>query len=236
MDRETVRLIVGIIGNIISLYLYLSPTPTFINIMKRKSVQAFKPDPYLATLLNCCMWLFYGLPIVHPHSLLVVTINSVGVVIAATFCSIFFKYSTWSCRRKMIIVFILEAIFLAAMVAFTLIVEHTNDARSMVVGILCVVVNIIMYTSPLTVMKTVIKTKSVKYMPVCLSLGNLLNGSIWIVYAALDFDPFIMIPNVIGAVSGTIQIVLYLKYNKTTNWDDDDLPSELEMHAGPSNA
>ncbi|KVH98957.1 SWEET sugar transporter [Cynara cardunculus var. scolymus] len=226
MDRETIRLIVGIIGNVISLYLYLSPTPTFINIVKHKSVQAFKPDPYLATLLNCAMWLFYGLPIVHPHSLLVVTVNSVGVVIAFTFCNIFFKYSTWICR----------VIFIAGMVAFTLIVEHTNDARSMVVGLLCVIVNIIMYTAPLTVMKTVIKTKSVRYMPICLSFGNLLNGSIWVVYAALEFDPFIMIPNVIGAISGIIQIALYVKYKKTTNWEDDEPPNELEMPPAPSNA
>ncbi|KAJ0571179.1 putative SWEET sugar transporter [Helianthus annuus] len=168
-------------------------------------------------------------------------------------------------QRKMIIVLILEAIVIAAMVTVTLTLSHTHPARSMLVGILCLVFNIIMYASPLTIMKTVIRTKSVKYMPVCISIGNLLNGSIWVVYAALEFDPFIMvkyttafhmnklfifhifddfffgfsqeqIPNAVGAVSGMIQIGLYVKYYKTTNWSDDQSPNEIEMPPSASNA
>ncbi|KAK1407249.1 hypothetical protein QVD17_38863 [Tagetes erecta] len=237
-------------GNLTALYLFLSPTyflfvafnkqnfcsPTFIRIVKYKSVQAFKPDPYLATFMNCAMWLFYGLPIVHPHSLLIITINSVGIVITLTFCTIFFMYSTWACRKKMILVFIVEAILIAGMIAVTLTLEHTHPARSTLVGVMCLVFNIIMYTSPLTVMRSVIKTKSVRYMPICLSLGNLLNGLVWIVYAALEFDPFIMIPNAIGAISGTIQIALYFKYRKTTNWDEDETRNETEMPPAASNA
>lgn len=34
----------------------------------------------------------------------------------------------------------------------------------------------------------VIKTKSVKYMPFFLSLANLCNGIIWVIYAMLKFD------------------------------------------------
>lgn len=183
------------------------------------------------------MWLFYGLPYVHPHSLLVVTVNSAGILITLTFCTIFFYFAAWPCRKKMIIVWILEALFIAAMVAVTLNVSHKHPTRIMLVGILCVILNIVMYTSPLTIMRTVIRTKSVKYMPICISIGNLLNGLIWIVYAALDFDPFIMIPNIIGAISGLIQMGLYAKYNKTTNWDEDDeTPNEVEMRTGASNA
>ena len=45
---------------------------TFYRICKAKDVEEFKADPYLATLLNCMLWVFYGLPIVHPNSILVV--------------------------------------------------------------------------------------------------------------------------------------------------------------------
>jgi solute carrier family 50 (sugar transporter) len=57
-------------------------------------VEEFKPDPYLATLLNCMLWVFYGLPIVHPNSILVVTINGVGLVIEGIYLLIFFIYAT----------------------------------------------------------------------------------------------------------------------------------------------
>lgn len=69
-----------------------------MRIIKAKSVQAFKPDPYVATILNCAMWMFYGLPIVHPDSLLIITINGAGFIIEAVFITIFFTYSTWGGR------------------------------------------------------------------------------------------------------------------------------------------
>jgi len=67
--------------------------PTFWRIWKARDVEEFKPDPYLATLLNCMLWVFYGIPVVHPNSILVVTINGIGLVIEAIYLTIFFIYS-----------------------------------------------------------------------------------------------------------------------------------------------
>jgi hypothetical protein len=39
------------------------------------------------------LWVFYGLPIVHPNSILVVTINGVGLVVEAIYLMIFFIYA-----------------------------------------------------------------------------------------------------------------------------------------------
>ncbi|XP_024315840.1 bidirectional sugar transporter SWEET6a-like [Brachypodium distachyon] len=35
--------------------------PTFWRIIKNKDVEEFKSDPYLATLLNCMLWVFYSI-------------------------------------------------------------------------------------------------------------------------------------------------------------------------------
>lgn len=35
--------------------------PTFWRIIKNKDVEELKSDPYLATLLNCMLWVFYGI-------------------------------------------------------------------------------------------------------------------------------------------------------------------------------
>lgn len=83
-----------------------------------------------------------------------------------------------------------------------------------------------MYAAPLTVMKLVIKTKSVKYMPFFLSLANFMNGVVWVIYACLKFDPYILIPNGLGSLSGIIQLIIYITYYKTTNWNDDDEDKE----------
>ncbi|KAK3018552.1 hypothetical protein RJ639_003909 [Escallonia herrerae] len=179
------------------------------------------------------MWVLYGVPAVHPDSLLVVTINGTGFVIELLYVTIFVVYSSWGKRKKIGIALLVELIFMLIVTFITLHFFHDTKSRSMVVGILCVVFNIIMYTSPLTVMRQVIRTKSVRYMPFTLSLANFANGVIWCIYALLKFDPYIMIPNGLGALSGAIQLILYATYYRTTNWDNDAKPSELQL---PSNS
>uniref|UniRef100_A0A2N9EDD8 Bidirectional sugar transporter SWEET n=1 Tax=Fagus sylvatica TaxID=28930 RepID=A0A2N9EDD8_FAGSY len=93
VSAEAARNVVGIIGNVISFGLFLSPLPTFIRIVKMKAVEDFKPDPYIATVLNCMFWVFYGMPFVHPDSLLVVTINGVGLVLELIYLAVFYTYA-----------------------------------------------------------------------------------------------------------------------------------------------
>ncbi|KAI7737062.1 hypothetical protein M8C21_024753 [Ambrosia artemisiifolia] len=38
-------------------------------------------DPYIACVLNCMLWIFYGLPFNHPNSTLVVMINGTGLML-----------------------------------------------------------------------------------------------------------------------------------------------------------
>lgn len=77
-------------------------SPTFYKIIKNKAVEEFKPDPYIATVLNCAFWVFYGMPFIHPHSILVVTINGIGLVFEFVYLTIFFTYATNKGRVRML--------------------------------------------------------------------------------------------------------------------------------------
>ncbi|KAL9323335.1 hypothetical protein ACSQ67_008192 [Phaseolus vulgaris] len=155
--------------NVISFGLFFSPA--------EKSVEEFKPDPYIATVLNCAFWVFYGMPFVHPNSLLVVTINGVGLVFEFVYLAIFFIYATNKGRRKMSLLLLIEAIFFAAIILVTMLVLHGTTRRSLVVGIICDVFNVMI--------AKVIKTKSVKYMPFSALSTNFLNGVCWTSYALI---------------------------------------------------
>ncbi|KAK2365614.1 hypothetical protein P8452_54440 [Trifolium repens] len=207
------RNVVGIIGNVISFGLFFSPAPTFYKIIKKKDVEEFKPDPYLATVLNCAFWVFYGMPFVHPNSLLVVTINGVGLVFEFVYLTIFYVYAKKQGRKKVGLYLLVEAILFGAIVLITMLALHGHTKRSLIVGILCDMFNIAMYISPLTVMAMVIKTKSVKYMPFWLSVANFLNGCCWTAYALIHpFDIYVLVSNGIGAISGFVQLLLYGYY------------------------
>ncbi|XP_014492417.1 bidirectional sugar transporter SWEET6b-like [Vigna radiata var. radiata] len=230
-SASVARNIIGIIGNVISFGLFFSPAPTFYKIIKQKSVEEFKPDPYIATVLNCAFWVFYGMPFVHPNSLLVVTINGVGLVFEFVYLAIFFIYATNKGRKKVSILLLIEAIFFAGIILITLLALHGTKKRSLIVGIICDVFNVMMYVSPLTIMAKVIKTKSVKYMPFWLSLANFLNGVCWTTYALIHpFDIYVLISNSIGAVSGLVQLILYACYCcRGENNDDDDQHNSTEV-------
>ncbi|PKU64479.1 Bidirectional sugar transporter SWEET6b [Dendrobium catenatum] len=216
VSTDAVRNVVGIIGNVISFGLFLSPLPTFIKIWRKKAVEQFSPIPYVATLLNCMLWVFYGLPIIHPNSILVVTINSIGIVLEGAYVTIFFLYAPKDLRLKVLKILAGELVFMAVVVSVVLTVGHSHEKRSMMVGILCVIFGTCMYASHLPLWKMVVVTKSVKYMPFWLSLVSFLNGVCWTAYALLKFDIFITLPNGLGALLGFLQLVLYGCYCRST--------------------
>ncbi|OAY29932.1 bidirectional sugar transporter SWEET6a isoform X1 [Manihot esculenta] len=240
VSAEVARNIVGIIGNVISFGLFLSPVPTFYRIWKRKDVEEFQYIPYLVTVMNCLFWVFYGLPIVKPDSILVVTINGIGLVMELIYLAIFCLYDKGKKGRVQVASWLaVEVVFLAGLVLATLLGFHTHAKRTLFVGIFCDVFNVMMYTSPLAIMKKVITTKSVEFMPLSLSLANFANGCIWTAYALIKFDLFILISNGLGALSGAVQLILYARYYSTTpkrSKDKADVVKASEIQLSGSNA
>ncbi|KAI7980775.1 Bidirectional sugar transporter SWEET17 [Camellia lanceoleosa] len=76
---ESPSFYVGVIGNIISVLLFLSPLGTFLRIVKHQSTEEFESFPYICTLLSSSLWTYYG--ITKPGSYLVATVNGFGVIV-----------------------------------------------------------------------------------------------------------------------------------------------------------
>ncbi|XVE67946.1 hypothetical protein DITRI_Ditri09bG0028600 [Diplodiscus trichospermus] len=230
------RNIVGIIGNVISFGLFLSPVPTFYRIHKKKAVEGFQPYPYLCTVLNCVCWMFYGLPIVVEDNILVFTINSIGLVIELIYLTIYCIYANDQTKRRRVgLVLLIEALFTAAMVAIAMIFFKFKH-RALFVGIICDVFNIIMYASPLAIWKKVIATKSVEYMPFWLSVAGFANGVCWTIYALIKLDIFILVSNGLGAIFGATQLGLYGYYYLLgkSKIEDDGKPAEAQLSNQPA--
>ncbi|XP_022870606.1 bidirectional sugar transporter SWEET16-like [Olea europaea var. sylvestris] len=202
---------VGIIGNIISILMFLSPVKTFWRIVKDRSTQEFESLPYICTLLNSSLWTYYG--ITKPDSYLVATVNGFGVIVETIYVILFLAFAPpWKRAKTAIYVAILDVGFLAAAISVTYFLLQ-EDMRIDVTGFMCSALNVIMYGSPLAAMKSVVTMKSVEYMPFLLSFFLFLNGGIWTFYACLVQDWFLGVPNAIGFVLGMAQLVLYAIYS-----------------------
>ncbi|XP_073260031.1 bidirectional sugar transporter SWEET16-like isoform X1 [Populus alba] len=216
---------VGITGNIISLLLFVSPVKTFWGVVKKKSTENYKGVPYTTTLLSTSLWTFYGL--IKPD-ILVVSVNGVGAIFQFIYVTLFLIYAPKDTKVTMAkLVAILNVGFLGVVIAVALLAIHEN-LRITFVGILCAALTIGMYAAPLSAMhvldgpliwlecyasqRRVIKTKSVEYMPFLLSFFLFLNGGVWSTYSVLVKDFYIGVPNAVGFVLGSAQLILYLMY------------------------
>ncbi|EFJ05651.1 hypothetical protein SELMODRAFT_136865 [Selaginella moellendorffii] len=211
--------IIGICGNIAALVLFLVPAKTFNTIRKKKSTLDFSGIPYVTTLLNCLLWVLYGLP-VNKGNVLVMTINSSGIVIQTVYILLFLYYAS-----KILGIFVFDIVATAALGAGVILGVHSKATRITILGISCVVLNIGMYYAPLSVMWLVIKTKSNEYMPFLLSLMVLINSSFWTIYAFLLMDIYIIIPNTLGLAGGIFQMILYFCYRKPAQQVEGDARS-----------
>ncbi|PHT41378.1 Bidirectional sugar transporter SWEET16 [Capsicum baccatum] len=206
--------ILGIIGNVISILMFAAPIKTFKRIIKKKSTEDFKGIPYITTLLSTSLWTFYGL--LKPGGLLVVTVNGTGATLHALYVTLFLIYAPKALKiQSMKMVAIIDVAFFGVVVAITLLALH-GTTRLTFVGFLCAGLNIGMYASPLAVTRTVIKMKSVEYMPFFLSFFQFLNGGAWTAYAVLVKDYYIGVPNGVGFILGAAQLILYFIYYKST--------------------
>ncbi|XP_027338633.1 bidirectional sugar transporter SWEET1-like [Abrus precatorius] len=219
---DVAHFLFGIFGNASALFLFLAPVITFKRIIKNRSTQKFSGIPYVMTLLNCLLSAWYGLPFVSPHNILVSTVNGAGALIETIYVLIFIVLAPRKGKAKILGIFTFVLSVFAAVVFVSLFALH-GTSRKLFCGFAAAIFSIIMYGSPLSIMRLVIKTKSVEFMPFFLSLFVFLCGTSWFIFGLLGRDPFVAVPNGIGSALGTMQLILYFIYR-----DKKGVPKEEE--------
>ncbi|CAM0880857.1 unnamed protein product [Alopecurus aequalis] len=222
---DSTMFIIGIIGNIISVLVFVSPISTFWRIVTSRSTEEFEPVPYVLTLLNTLLWLYYG--VTKPGGVLIATVNGFGAVMETIYVVLFLVYATDHDTRVKTakLVAALNIGFFGLVFTATTFAIDGLDNKIMIIGLICACLSMLMYGSPLAAVGTVIASRSVEYMPFFLSFFFFLNGAVWATYALLDRDIFLGIPNGIGCFLGGIQLVIYAIYRNSNSQSNDEAAS-----------
>lgn len=147
------ELALGILGNLLSTFLFLSPLPTCKEIHKKRSVGKFSPLPYFAMVLSSGIWLAYGLFLQSTTRILVLTTSTIGLSLSFAYI-IFFTFYADSKKRKQLLIFtIVEVVILASIVTPIILkffMSHVKKKEhgAMILGSLGIVANLFLYASP----------------------------------------------------------------------------------------
>ncbi|MCL7029943.1 hypothetical protein MKW94_013227 [Papaver nudicaule] len=211
---DVLHLCFGILGNILSVLQLLAPMITFRRITKNKSTEQFSAVPYIIGLMNGLLYTWYGLPMISQDNTLLCTINGITAIVQGAYVLLFLFYAPKDATRRTLWLVFGVVILTATVVLVSMFGIQNHKTKTIFCGIAGATSSVLMYGSPLSIMKVVIKTKSVEFMPFFLSFFGFLSGTCWFTYGLLGHDLFVAIPGGLGSALGLSQLILYFVYRK----------------------
>ncbi|ERN06256.1 bidirectional sugar transporter SWEET14 [Amborella trichopoda] len=216
----------GLLGNIISFMVYLSPLPTFHRVYKKKSTEGFQSVPYVVALFSAMLWIYYAL--LKTDGYLLITINTLGCIIESIYITMYIIYAPKKAKIATAKLVVLLNLGVFCMILLLTLFFVQGPKRVRVLGWVCVTFSVCVFAAPLSIMRLVIQTKSVEFMPFSLSFSLTLSAVMWFSYGLLTKDFYIALPNVLGFIFGIIQMVLYIIYKGTKKaFIDKKLPEQV---------
>ncbi|KAK3193990.1 hypothetical protein Dsin_025300 [Dipteronia sinensis] len=131
---------------------------------------------------------------------------------------------------KLLIMFNLGAFGLIVFFTYQI---TTASKRLAIVGWICDVFSVSVFAAhPLGIMRLVIRTKILEFMPFSLSLCRTICTMMWFMSSLSIHDYYIAAPNILGMAFGLSQMILYLIYSKRRN----EISPEVDIEDQPNKA
>jgi len=196
-----------------SIALRLSPLPDYYWVHRHKTTGEVALLPVVALFVNSGAVGLYAYMIGNFVPLLAT--NAFGVCMALLFIGVFFLHTS-----DRVYVYKLCGVGLAS---FTLVLLYmiladtgaTHQSRSQAgttLGWITMLTSVAQFGSPLATVKRVVETKSSASLPFAMCLMNVINGSLWVAYSSVDWNAFVLAPNIFSVALGIAQVTLWVIY------------------------
>uniref|UniRef100_A0A7S3L1Q6 Sugar transporter SWEET1 n=1 Tax=Amphora coffeiformis TaxID=265554 RepID=A0A7S3L1Q6_9STRA len=103
-----------------------------------------------------------------------------------------------------------------------------DDLRQMVLGLTVNCNLVFFYGAPLSTIRQVLTTRSSRWLHGPTMLRNTANGVFWTVYGLAVLDPYVAVPNGLGALLGFVQMILWVVFPRAKD--------KTEQHASVEDA
>lgn len=198
--------------------MWSSPFKAILKVRETKSIGTLNPIPFGITVMNCIGWVLYG---TLRQDYFIFFSNIFGLLLGLFYSfSCIAALSIANTEKDLHLRTILEVLLIGSVAVwaiFGMIVgislpEEYTEKGIVAIGILGCGCGLAYYTSFLSTMAVIIKTKdsSSLYLPTLVT--NLSNSSLWVIYGFAVQDPVIWSPNFLGATLTILQLSLYFIY------------------------
>ncbi|UJR30381.1 hypothetical protein I4U23_017916 [Adineta vaga] len=187
--------------------LFLTGVQICNRIYRQRTTGDISGFPFVATMVNCTLWLLYGY--VGNNSTIVI-VNFIGAALELVYALTYLQYTPD--RNSYIRLIGMALAFLATIAFYLLAFVSDRTTASLHAGLVASVATVIMFGSPLASLKEVVKKQSTESLSLPLCFANLIVPAEWVLYGILINDKIVQVPNFLGAILGLIQVSLFYKY------------------------
>ncbi|KAE8710622.1 Bidirectional sugar transporter SWEET10 [Hibiscus syriacus] len=156
------------------------------------------------------LWIYYAL--LKKDAMLLITINTFCCFIQTFYIVTYFYYGPKKEKLVTLKLILFFNVLGFGVIFFSTYFLPNPKIRLQVLGYICMAFALSVFAAPLAILRKVIKTKSVEFMPFTLSLFLTLGAVMWFFYGLLLKDMNIAVPNVLGFIFGILQMILYAIY------------------------
>ena len=198
------------VGSTLAQCMFLSAVPAIQRCKEKRTLGALNPFPFPFIAGNCAAWMMYG---AISANYWVYVPNITGVFIGLYYTTVSYALSERS--RQMLERIMGTLILLIAFCGMIMSCSMRNSSESdrlVVAGVLANSILVVYYTSPLSTMFEVFRTRDSKSMHFPLVLCNCLNGVCWTSYGIALDDWWIAAPNLFGSMLSLVQLCMIIVF------------------------
>ena len=201
-----IKYIFAWIAAFLSMPIFTSPGIQFLNVFRKRINYEETPTFLIGTIYcNCLAWYAYG-DLIFSKPL--ITCSFLGLCFTSLYIIIYLFYEI----KKYLFDVILNIIIIfsgtgAVYRTLTIILPDTA-----IVGKVCVLTSLISLMHPLYLICKVFKEKNYKLISLMVSQFTILSSIFWIIYGFLEWDFYIVCPNIFNVFVAIIQIFVRKNY------------------------
>ncbi|KAL4452035.1 hypothetical protein ABPG75_007697 [Micractinium tetrahymenae] len=206
--------LVAAIGGVVALILFLAPMKAVLRARQDRVLGDLNPLPFPALTANCAGWVAYSY---ITDDVLVLWPNMCGYLLALFYTFSCYGLADAKTRDRQAAILLLFSAVLMVVGAVGTLGDMEYDSLKRLWGFTSNAILIIFYASPLSTCLEVLRTRCSASLNLPLSVMNVINGTLWVIYGIAIKDLFLAVPNGIGAVLGLVYCALLLTFPRKSS-------------------